>query len=49
MIDLIEGPAPILNILCRLNRIHMVPIGNQQTYEMSEQMPKEIGLFFSSK
>lgn len=49
VIDLIEGPAPLLNALCKNNRLHTVPVGNDRTFEMADKLPGDIGLFFSSK
>lgn len=49
VIDLIEGPIPVLNQLCSLYRIHNVPVGNDYTYNNTNIIPNSIRLYFSSK
>lgn len=49
LLDMIDGPAPILNYLCRLYNIHNIAVGDDRTYEMASQIPAEIRLFFSSE
>ena len=47
MIDMVEGPFPILNYLCRLYRIHTVPVGDENVQQYTSQVPDEIRLFFT--
>lgn len=47
-LDVIEGPAPVLNYLCRLYNIHNTAIGNDKTYKCASQIPQSINLFFST-
>uniref|UniRef100_A0A336MNE2 Structural maintenance of chromosomes protein 5 n=1 Tax=Culicoides sonorensis TaxID=179676 RepID=A0A336MNE2_CULSO len=47
LIDIIQGPAPILNYLCKLYRIHETPICEDKTGTMIDQLPREIRLFFT--
>lgn len=49
LIDLIDAPAPILNALCRLYHIHIIPVGDDKTFEMTDDIPSDITNFFSSK
>lgn len=49
LIDMIEGPAPILNYLCQLNHIHNIPVGNDHTYDVASSVPDHIRLFFTCK
>ena len=49
LIDMIEGPAPILNMLCRLYSIHNIAVGNDQTFKEAAKVPDSIRKFFSSK
>lgn len=48
LIDLIEGPMPILNMLCRLYGIHNIAVGNDQTYREAGNVPDCIRKFYSS-
>ncbi|CRK96211.1 CLUMA_CG009639, isoform A [Clunio marinus] len=48
MIDMIEGPAPIINYLCQLNNLHKVAIGDDSTFKNASQVPSEFRLFFST-
>lgn len=49
LIDLIKAPAPILNALCRLYHIHNIPVGDDRTFDMTDEIPNDIMTFFSSK
>lgn len=49
LIDLIDAPAPILNALCRLYHIHIIPVGDEKTFEMTDDIPNDITNFFSGK
>ena len=46
---MIEGPMPILNALCRLSGIHSIPVGDDTTFEKSDEISSNIRLYFSSK
>lgn len=49
LLDMIEGPIPILNFLCRLYGIHNIAVGDDTTYEIADQVPSQISKFFSSR
>lgn len=49
IIDLIEGPIPVLNQLCNLYRAHNVPVGNDYTYNNTNLIPNSIRFYYSSK
>ena len=49
LLEMIEGPIPILNFLCRLYGIHNIAVGDDTTYETADQIPSQISKFFSSK
>ena len=48
LIDMFDGPAPVVNYLCRLFRVHEVLVGDDRTFDNAEQLPSEIRLFFST-
>lgn len=48
LIDLIDAPPPILNALCRLYRVHTIPVGDDRTFELTDDIPDDIMNFFSS-
>lgn len=45
--DLVKGPEAIMKFLCRMYRIHCIPIGDDKTFDMSEKVPNVFKLFFS--
>ncbi|XP_058459192.1 structural maintenance of chromosomes protein 5 [Malaya genurostris] len=47
LIDMIEGPFPILNFLCKLYSLHNVPVGTDETSRMTSSIPDDIRLFFT--
>ena len=49
LLDMIVGPIPILNFLCRLYGIHNIAVGDDTTYEIADQIPSQISKFFSSR
>lgn len=49
MIDAIGGPAPVLNYLCKIYRIHEVPICDESVGMKISSLPKEIRLLFTRK
>lgn len=49
LIDLIQGPAPVINFLCRLYSIHMVGIGDDRTFNHASSVPEAFRLFFSTE
>lgn len=48
LIDMIDGPAPILNYLCKLYQIHQVAVGDDNTFKNASRVPNEFRLFFST-
>jgi chromosome segregation ATPase len=48
LLDMIEGPAPILNYLCQLYRIHEIPVGNDRTYQNATKISEGLRKFFST-
>ncbi|KAG5678908.1 hypothetical protein PVAND_008532 [Polypedilum vanderplanki] len=48
LIDVIEGPAPVLNFLCALYNIQNVPIGDERANEYASRLPNHIQVFFST-
>lgn len=49
LLELVDGPLPILNYLCSTYRLHTVPIGNDHTLSVAEKVPPEYSLFFTRK
>jgi structural maintenance of chromosomes protein 5 len=49
LIDVVEGPVPILNILCQLFGIHNIPFGNDEVYNKASHVPNELRSFYSSE
>ncbi|XP_055627453.1 structural maintenance of chromosomes protein 5 isoform X2 [Toxorhynchites rutilus septentrionalis] len=47
LIDMVEGPFPILNFLCKLYNIHNVPVGQHETSKFASQVPDDIRIFFT--
>lgn len=47
LIDVIKGPAPVLNFLCKTYRIQDVPICDESTGMKIENLPKEIRVFYT--
>ncbi|XP_058828932.1 structural maintenance of chromosomes protein 5 [Topomyia yanbarensis] len=47
LIDMIDGPYPILNFLCKLYNLHNVPVGTNETSRLTSKIPDEIRLFFT--
>lgn len=47
LIDMVDGPVPVLNALCKNNRVHTVPVGNDRTYDMADEVPPDVSLFYS--
>lgn len=48
LLDMIEGPAPIINYLCKLYRIHEVAVGDDQTFQNASCLPNNLRVFFST-
>ncbi|CAO1435643.1 unnamed protein product [Diamesa serratosioi] len=48
LLDMIDGPIPILNFLCRLYGIHNIAVGDDTTYEIADRIPSHISKFFST-
>ena len=48
LIDMIEGPAPILNMLCSLYGIHNIAVGDDRTFQVAGTVPDCIRKFYSS-
>lgn len=49
LLELVDGPIPILNYLCKTYSIHVVPVGTDHTYTVAEDIPEKYGVFFTSK
>lgn len=49
LIDMVDGPMPLLNALCKNSRLHSVPVGVDRTYDVAEEVPADVPLFFSGK
>lgn len=47
LLDVIDGPIPILNYLCSLYKLQNAALGNDKTSQYAGQIPDHIGLFFS--
>lgn len=48
LIDMIEGPAPVLNYLCKLYGLHNIVIGDDRLENFASQLPADIKVFFST-
>jgi structural maintenance of chromosomes protein 5 len=48
LLDMIEGPAPVLNYLCKLFRIHAIVVGDHKLDNHASKLPEDIRVFFSS-
>lgn len=48
LIQMIEGPIPVLNYLCKLYRLHNVVVGDNRIENHASQLPPDVRLFFSS-
>lgn len=48
LIDMFKGPAPIMNYLCSLYKVHMVAVGDDNTFTNASRVPNEFRLFFST-
>lgn len=46
---MIEGPAPILNYLCKAYNIHKIMIGNETVDNYADNLPNHIRHFFGGK
>lgn len=49
LLDMLDGPAPILNYLCKTYRIHDVPLGTEETAKHASNVPSHIRVFFTRK
>ncbi len=49
LLELVDGPLPILKYLCRTYRIHDVPIGTDHTRSVAESVPHKFNTFFTRK
>ncbi|XP_058065504.1 structural maintenance of chromosomes protein 5 [Anopheles bellator] len=47
LIDMIEGPFPVLNGLCKLYGLHNIPVGSQESAKYVTSLPEEIAVFFT--
>uniref|UniRef100_A0A182IWM0 Structural maintenance of chromosomes protein 5 n=1 Tax=Anopheles atroparvus TaxID=41427 RepID=A0A182IWM0_ANOAO len=47
LIDMVEGPFPILNGLCKLYGLHNIPIGGPESAKYVTSLPDEISIFFT--
>lgn len=48
LIDMIEGPVPVLNYLCSLYRLHNTAVGDDRTFKNASKVPDNINVFFST-
>jgi chromosome segregation ATPase len=48
VIDMIEGPAPVLNYLCKLYSLHNIVVGDDSVEKFASQLPNDIKVFFST-
>nr|XP_018914242.1 PREDICTED: structural maintenance of chromosomes protein 5 [Bemisia tabaci] len=49
LLDVINGPDPILHYLAKNMNLHNVPVGTEQTDRMMDKIPDSIALFFSAE
>ncbi|EAA00424.3 AGAP011623-PA [Anopheles gambiae str. PEST] len=47
LIDMVQGPYPVLNGLCKLYGLHNIPVGGADSAKYVSALPDEIGLFFT--
>ncbi|XP_074040926.1 structural maintenance of chromosomes 5 isoform X2 [Leptinotarsa decemlineata] len=47
--NLFTAPDPIMHYLCKTYRLHDIPLGDQTTNDLYEQVPQQIRKFFSDK
>lgn len=47
--SLFTAPEPIMKYLCKMYRVHQIPVGTEVTNSMYNQVPKNISVFFSGK
>lgn len=47
MVDCIEAPIPVVNYLCQAYKVHNVLLGNENLSMNTQQIPAEIGLFYT--
>lgn len=48
LLDMIEGPAPVLNFLCKLYGLQNILIGDDRLENFASQLPNDIKIFFST-
>ncbi|XP_026479163.1 structural maintenance of chromosomes protein 5-like [Ctenocephalides felis] len=48
MLQLIDGPEPVLSFLCKTYQVHNIPIGTAQTDKIADEVPSSIQLFYYS-
>lgn len=48
LLDMIEGPAPVLNYLCKLYSLHNIVVGDDRIEKFASQLPNDIRVFFST-
>lgn len=47
--SLFTAPGPIMKYLCKMYRVHNIPVGTEVTNQMYNEVPQNITLFFSCK
>ncbi|XP_053681071.1 structural maintenance of chromosomes protein 5 [Anopheles nili] len=47
LIEMVEGPFPVLNGLCKLYGLHNIPVGKPESAKYVTSLPDEIGVFFT--
>lgn len=48
LIDMIDGPAPVLNYLCKLYGLHNIIVARDSIENYASRLPADIRVFFSS-
>lgn len=49
MLQLIDGPEPILSFLCKTYQVQNIPVGTSKTDSIADEVPSAIQLFYSGK
>ncbi|XP_050090664.1 structural maintenance of chromosomes protein 5 [Anopheles aquasalis] len=48
LIDMVEGPFPVLNGLCKLYNLHNIPVGSPESAKHVNSLPDVISVFFTA-
>uniref|UniRef100_A0A146MAL0 Structural maintenance of chromosomes protein 5 n=3 Tax=Lygus hesperus TaxID=30085 RepID=A0A146MAL0_LYGHE len=49
LIDLVEGPDPVLHYLCKQYNLHNIPVGTAQVDAAMDSIPNDLRTYFSSE